>query len=70
MPRTVFPLDWGAVGVDVCAAGWNCSGVCPVKEVKAKAVTPDATSTALITHASTSGRHPRRRGRFLTPGGG
>ena len=64
-------LDLGAVGWDVCAAGWNCSGAggCPVKEVKAKAVAPDATRTP-ATQASTSGRHLRRRGRFLPPGGG
>jgi hypothetical protein len=63
------PAGLGAVGWVVCAAGWNCSGVCPVKEVKAKAVAP-ATTRALMTHASTSGRRPRRRGRFLPPGGG
>ena len=63
------PAGLGAVGWVVCAAGWNCSGVCPVKEIKTKAVAP-ATTRALMTHASTSGRRPRRRGRFLPPGGG
>ena len=63
------PAGLGAVGWVVCAAGWNCSGVCPVKEVKTKAVAP-ATTRALTIHASTSGRRPRRRGRFLPPGGG
>ena len=63
------PAGLGAVGWVVCAAGWNCSGVCPVREVKTKAVAP-ATTRALMIHASTSGRRPRRRGRFLPPGGG
>jgi hypothetical protein len=63
------PAGLGAVGWVVCAAGWNCSGVCPVKEIKTKAVAP-ATTRALIIQASTSGRRPRRRGRFLPPGGG
>jgi hypothetical protein len=63
------PAGLGAVGWVVCAAGWNCSGVCPVKEIKTKAVAP-ATTRALMIHASTSGRRPRRRGRFLAPGGG
>jgi hypothetical protein len=63
------PAGLGAVGWVVCAAGWNCSGVCPVKEIKTKAVAP-ATTRALMIHASTSGRRPRRRGRFLPPGGG
>ena len=63
------PAGRGAVGWVVCAAGWNCSGVCPVKEIKTKAVAP-ATTRALMIHASTSGRRPRRRGRFLPPGGG
>jgi hypothetical protein len=63
------PAGLGAVGWVVWAAGWNCSGVCRVKEVKTKAVAP-ATTRALMIHASKSGRRPRRRGRLLPPGGG
>ena len=46
--------------------GWSLTGAgdCLVKEVRAKAVAPDTTRSAPMTHASTIGRHRRRRGRF------
>ena len=44
-------------------------GVCPLKAVTAKPVTAAATRKP-VSHASASGRHKRRRGRFLPPGGG
>jgi len=62
--------DLGAVGEVVCAAGWNCSGVCAVVAVTARTVPPDARRAATITHASTRGRDMRRRARPFPPGGG
>jgi len=64
------PPDVDAVGEEVSAAGdWVGVGVCPVKAVTAIPAAA-AAATNPMTNASTSGRHKRRRGRFLPPGGG
>ncbi len=56
---------------DVSPAGdWVGAGVLPpAKEVTAKPATPAAIMPAMI-HTSTIGRHKRRGGRLLSPGGG
>jgi len=56
---------------DVSPAGdWLGAGVLPpAKEVTAKPATPAAIMPAMI-HTSTIGRHKRRCGRLLPPGGG
>jgi hypothetical protein len=70
-PGPLCPPDVDADSEEVTAAGdWTGVGVFPVNEVTAKAVAPDITRSAPMTHASTSGRHPRRRGRLRPPIGG
>jgi hypothetical protein len=71
-PEAVCPPYVGAVCNEVSAAGWDGTGVagCPANEVSANAAAPEATRSAPRTHASTRGRHSRRRGRRVLPGGG
>ena len=70
-PGPLCPPDVDADAEEVTAAGdWTGVEVFPVNEVTAKAVAPDITRSAPMTHASTSGRHPRRRGWRLPPDGG
>jgi hypothetical protein len=64
-PKELCAADAEAAGADVCAVGLSLTGAGegPVKEVSAKAVAPDASTSTPMTHASTIGRHRRRRGR-------
>lgn len=70
-PEAVCPPEVGAVCDKVSAAGWDGNGAegCPVNEVSANAVAPEATRSAPRTQASTSGRHSLCRGRLVVPGG-
>jgi hypothetical protein len=63
-PGDVCLAGVAAADEDVCAVGWSVTGTadCPVNEVRAKAVAPDTTRSAPMIHASTIGRHTRRRG--------
>jgi len=63
-PEELCAADAEAAGADDCVAGVSLTGAgeCPVEEVSAKAVAPDASTSTPMTHASTIGRHRRRRG--------
>jgi hypothetical protein len=71
-PEELCAADAEAAGADVWVAGLSLTGAgeCPVKEVSAKAVAPDTSTSTPMTHASTIGRHRRRRGRSGPAGGG
>ena len=70
-PGAPRPPAVDAAAEDVSPAGdWLGVGVLPpAKEVTAKPATPAAIMPAMI-HTSTIGRHKRRCGRLLPPGGG
>ena len=70
-PEELCAADAEAAGADVCAVGLSLTGAgeCPVKEVSAKAVAPDTSTITPMTHASTTGRHRRRRDRSGPAGG-
>ena len=70
-PGAPRPPAVDAAAEDVSPAGdWLGAGVLPpAKEVTAKPATPAAIMPAMI-HTSTIGRHKRRCGRLLPPGGG
>jgi hypothetical protein len=69
-PEAARPADADGVGEATCAAGVGVgAGGCRVRAVAAKAAAEAAIRKPMI-HASASGRHLRRRGRFRPPAGG
>jgi len=69
-PEAARPADADGVGEATCAAGVGVgAGGGRVRAVAAKAAAEAAIRKPMI-HASASGRHLRRRGRFRPPAGG